>query len=142
VLISLSRCRKPDNEVEDGAPSNGVKAEVAEKTEVPTTEAQTTETTAPAVTEPATETKEAEKAVEEPAAPVQPEEKLAEKVEDPLKQEAKVEAPLTEESTVQDIVDKTQASKAGQLPELETESEGKGKYFTCYESSSKQVSIS
>jgi hypothetical protein len=95
---------------------------------VPTTEAQTAETTAPvvAVAEPVTETKEAEKAVEKPAAPVQPEEKLAEKVEQPLKQEAKVEAPLTEESTVQDIVDKTQATKAGQLPELETESEGKG----------------
>lgn len=95
---------------------------------MPTTEAQTAETTAPAVSEPepVTETKEAEKAVEEPAAPVQPEEKLAEKVEEPLKQEAKVEAPLTEENTVQDIVDKTQASKNGQLPELETPSEGKG----------------
>lgn len=102
---------------------------------MPTTEAQTAETTVPAVTvsEPVTETKEAEKAVAGPAASVQPEEKLAEKVE----------APLTEESTVQDIVDKTQASKAGQLPELETESEGKGKYLTCYGSScsSHQVSI-
>lgn len=88
---------------------------------MPTTEAQTAET------------KEAEKAVEEPAASVQPVEK----------QEAKVEAPLTEESTVQDIVDKTRASKAGQLPELETESEGKGKYLICHASScsSHQVSI-
>ena len=35
---------------------------------------------------------------------------------------------MTEESTLQDIVDKTQASKAGQLPALATESEGKGKH--------------
>lgn len=92
---------------------------------MPATEAQTAETPAPVVTEPESETKEAEKAVEEPVKPV---ESAEEKIEEPLKQEAKVEAPVTEESTVQDIVDKTQASKAGKLPELETETEGKGKY--------------
>lgn len=104
----LSVYRNPDNEVEDDAASNGVDSEVAAKTEVPATEAQTAATTAPVVTE----TKEAEKAA----------------VEEPLKQEAKVEAPLTEESTLQAVVDKTQASKAGQLPDLDTEAEGKGKH--------------
>jgi hypothetical protein len=107
--LFLSVHRNPDNEVEDGAASN-VDSEVAAKTEVPATEAQTAETTAPVVTE----TKEAEKA--------------AEKIKEPLKQEAKVEAPLTEESTLQAVVDKTQASKAGQLPDLDTEAEGKGKH--------------
>ena len=112
ALISFSLFRKPDNEVE----------EAAAKTEVPAAEAQTTETTIPAVTE----TKEAEKAIEEPVVP--PAQKVEEKVEEPLKPEAKAEAPMTEESTLQAIVDKTQASKAGQVPELETESEGKGKH--------------
>lgn len=122
ALISFSLFRKPDNEVEEAAGSNGVKPEVAAKTEVPAAEAQTTETTIPAVTE----TKEAEKAIEEPVVP--PTQKVEEKVEEPLKPEAKAEAPMAEESNLQAIVDKTQASKAGQLPELETESEGKGKH--------------
>jgi hypothetical protein len=123
ALISFSLFSKPDNEVEEAAGSNNVKSEGAAKTEVPAAETQTAETTVPAVTE----TKEVEPAVEEPVVP--PTQKLEEKIEEPLKPEAKAEAPMTEESTLQAIVDKTQASKAGQLPALETESEGKGKHL-------------
>lgn len=139
VLISFSLFREPDNEVEQAAGSPDVKSDDAAKTEVPVADtvpavAETKEAepaVGKTVEQPAAttvlatiETKEADKAIEETVAPAT--QKVEEKVEEPLKPEAKAEAPMTEESTLQAIVDKTQASKAGKLPELE--SEGKGKH--------------
>lgn len=135
---------QPGHETEDKVLYGDGKAESVEETQAPLEAKPET----PAVA-PVSDTKEAEKVeekIEEPvktAEPAQVEEPI--KAEDPLKveQPAKIEEPVkaeapqvaetpvaavVQEPSVQDVVDKTQDSKAGKVGALETaEDEGKGK---------------
>lgn len=104
--------RHPNNETDESV-ANDSQVESIDQNESKAPEEKPTETPA---TEPVTETKEAA------AAPVVPESK-AEEVKETPKADPTQLVPKKEDTTIQDSVDKAQASKAGQISGLEESSD-------------------
>lgn len=118
----------PGNETDDSV-ANGSKPESVDQTES-TTEQKPTETPA---AEPVTETK-AEEKVEQKAeetAPV-PESKPEPVQEAPKAEPAPVVSEKVDKDTIQEVVDKVQASKDGQVGTLEDPSDKEKSKCSCF----------